>query len=276
MIARRPVNSTVIAPRTYGKTGSLTRGLNGFAFSARLGADELAWWGGAITSHWTGARVSGLLIDNLRLSRLRARPVNSTVMPLILMIEKTLLSFVFLLALPLTALAQSAPQPGCGLLDAQRDSLFLTYDRSGTDGRGPSALILRLKNNSTCPVLLKMQEPKKFLISEAVPFADSKFRSDAEDGEFIPELVFLTQDERHTRGASSRAGDFSFVFRLIGGRSITFAVPEDDFRKCNDIIVLFNFEWERNRSGSPSLLHQVSFPTAALPTEVRRKLGGRC
>ena len=39
-----------------------------------------AWWG-AITSHWTGARFSGLLIDNLRLSRLRARPVNSNVMP---------------------------------------------------------------------------------------------------------------------------------------------------------------------------------------------------
>jgi hypothetical protein len=194
------------------------------------------------------------------------------------MIEKTFLSFVFLMALPLTALAQPAPQssPGCGLLDPERDSLFLTYDRSSADGRGSSALILRLNNNSTCPVLLKMQEPKKFVISEAVPFTDSKFRSDAEDGEFIPELVFLTQDERHTRGVASRAGDFSFVFRLIGGRSITFAVPEDDFRKCNDIIVLFNFEWERNRSGSPSLLHQVSFPTAALPTDVRRKLGGRC
>jgi hypothetical protein len=41
---------------------------------------KLAWWGGAITSHWTGARVSGLLVDNFRLSRLRARPVNSTVM----------------------------------------------------------------------------------------------------------------------------------------------------------------------------------------------------
>ena len=40
---------------------------------------KLAWWGGAITSHWTGARISGLLIDNLRLSRLRARPVNSNV-----------------------------------------------------------------------------------------------------------------------------------------------------------------------------------------------------
>src|SRR6266403_603207 len=36
----RPVNSTVIAPRTKGKTCSLNHGLNGSAFSARLGADE--------------------------------------------------------------------------------------------------------------------------------------------------------------------------------------------------------------------------------------------
>ena len=189
---------------------------------------------------------------------------------------KTLLLFGSMLALTLSALAQSTVQPsaGCALLDAGRDTLFLTYDSSNASGaRG---LLLRLTNNSTCPVLLKMEEPEKFVVSETVPFAESKFRSDAGDGELISELTFLTQDARHARGPQSRSGDFFFVFRLLSGRSITFAVPEDDFRKCNDIIVLFNFEWERNRSGSPSVLHQVSFPTGALPAEVRRKLGGRC
>src|SRR5229473_3570774 len=39
-LSPRPVNSNVIAPRTNGKTCSLNHGLNGFAFSARLGADE--------------------------------------------------------------------------------------------------------------------------------------------------------------------------------------------------------------------------------------------
>src|SRR5882762_4791314 len=58
VVARR-VNSTVIAPRTNGKTCSLNHGLNGFAFSVRLGADETCVVGGAITSHWTGARSAG-------------------------------------------------------------------------------------------------------------------------------------------------------------------------------------------------------------------------
>src|SRR6266550_1734865 len=79
MNSRRRVNSNVIAPQLKGKTYSLSRGLNGFAFSPRLVAEETARWGGSITSHWTGARFSGLLIKNLRVARLRARPVNSTV-----------------------------------------------------------------------------------------------------------------------------------------------------------------------------------------------------
>ena len=44
----RPVNSTVIAPRTYGKICPLNRGLNGFAFSARLGADGTCVVGAAL------------------------------------------------------------------------------------------------------------------------------------------------------------------------------------------------------------------------------------
>lgn len=196
---------------------------------------------------------------------------------------KTIIAFALLTLAPLSASAQDAAQPsaGCSLLDASRDALFLTYEKAevgerAAGARGGGRIILRLANNSTCAVLLKMEEPKKFVVSEAVPFVNSKFRSDAEDGELIPELTFVTQDEKHTQGAKSRTGDFFFEFRLLGGRSVTFAVPGDEFGKCNDILVPFNFEWEQKRSGSSHLLHRVSFPTGAIPAEVRRRLKSRC
>jgi hypothetical protein len=57
-------------------------------------------------------------------------------------------------------------------------------------------------------------------------------------------------NNEHLHGPKSRSGDFSFVFRLLGGRSTTFAVPK---AKCDDILVLFNFDWEGRNRGSPSL-----------------------
>src|SRR4030088_524375 len=68
--SRRRVNSTVIAPRTYGKTCSLRRGLNGFASSARLGADETRVVGRRYNKSLDRSAFSALLIDNLRPSRL--------------------------------------------------------------------------------------------------------------------------------------------------------------------------------------------------------------
>src|SRR5438105_3068557 len=77
VVVCRRVNSTVIAPRTKGKTCLLNHGLNGFAFSARLGADETCVVDGAIKSHWTGARSAGLSSARLGclFRRLRARSI---------------------------------------------------------------------------------------------------------------------------------------------------------------------------------------------------------
>ena len=79
VVARR-VNSTVIAPRTKGKTCSLNHGFNGFAFSARLGADETCVVGRRYNKSLDRSAFSRLLIRKTRMpGSLFPRPVNSNV-----------------------------------------------------------------------------------------------------------------------------------------------------------------------------------------------------
>ena len=209
-------------------------------------------------------------------------PLKRSVMHLLDMKIKILLTVTLLIILRTIVSAQNASPTtaGCVLIDSQRrDTLFLTYEKleaaesSGSSRRGRNVL-LRLTNNSTCAVLVETEDAKKFVISQSAAFTPKNIRWDFEDGVVVPELKFYTQDDEHSRSPKSHSGDFFFVFRLPGNRSILFAVPEDYFRECNDIVVPFNFEWERN--GSPSLQHRVSFVTRGIPVAVRRRIGTRC
>src|SRR6266404_5697755 len=80
MNSRRRVNSTVIAPRTNGKTCSWNHRLNGFAFGARLGADETWVVGRRYNKSLDRSAFSRLFIRKTRMpGSLFPRPVNSTV-----------------------------------------------------------------------------------------------------------------------------------------------------------------------------------------------------
>src|SRR6266852_9868065 len=83
VVDRRRVNSTVIAPRTNGKTCSLNQRLNGFAFSAGLGADETWVVGRRYNKSLDRSAFSRLVIRKTRVvGSLSPRPVNSTVIRL--------------------------------------------------------------------------------------------------------------------------------------------------------------------------------------------------
>src|SRR5216684_3010752 len=87
--SRRRVNSTVIAPRTNGKTCSLNQGLNGFAFSARLGADETWVVGRRYNKSLDRSAFSRLIIRKTRMpGSWSPRPVNSNVRRLYLLKPK--------------------------------------------------------------------------------------------------------------------------------------------------------------------------------------------
>src|SRR6266852_111718 len=80
VVVCRRVNSNVIAPRTNGKTCSLNHGLNGFAFSARLGADETWVVGRRYNKSLDRSAFSRLVIRRTRMpGSLSPRPVNSNV-----------------------------------------------------------------------------------------------------------------------------------------------------------------------------------------------------
>src|SRR5258708_2786103 len=81
-LSPRPVNSNVIAPRTNGKTCSLNHGLNGFAFGARLGADETCVVGRRYNKSLDRSAFSRLFIRKTRMPGSSSpRPVNSNVIP---------------------------------------------------------------------------------------------------------------------------------------------------------------------------------------------------
>ena len=153
-------------------------------------------------------------------------------MPLLQMNIKVLLPTLLLaLVCNLTALAQGTPSAGgCALVDPGRDSLGISFERIDNvalkRGDGGSGVLLRLHNNSSCVVIIRTTDAKKFVISPSAPFAPSNIRHDLNDGEVVPELTFFTQDARYSEAPQAAfGGDFFFEFNLPGGRSILFAVP---------------------------------------------------
>ena len=72
MKSRRRVNSTVIAPPTQEWKSSCAAQLRVVVFRARLVADDVVWWGRRANQSLDASRTSGLLIDNLRVTQLRA------------------------------------------------------------------------------------------------------------------------------------------------------------------------------------------------------------
>jgi hypothetical protein len=138
----------------------------------------------------------------------------------------------FLLALVFSppALAQAASSGGCALLDQAQDSLTVSFERVENATYKPpvngGSILLRLHNNSSCALIVRTTDAKKFVIAPSAPFTPNNIRHDFNDGEFVPELAYFIQDARYTKAPKPAfGGDFFFEFRLLGGVRFSLASP---------------------------------------------------
>jgi hypothetical protein len=192
---------------------------------------------------------------------------------------------VLIAAIP--ALGQNA-DPACQRVDGARDSLFIESVRvdmiSQLGGPLQRSVVLRLKNNSTCAVLLTTTDVTNFVEKlgpspTARQLREQKFRNIINDGEFVSGLQLFTDinfgDSTLTTRTNSD-GDVSFELSLTGTRSLLFAVSVENLKKGQLILVPFKFEWEskpgKHRSNqftfSGETHHLVWFSYANLPKEV--------
>ncbi len=173
-------------------------------------------------------------------------------------------------------------------IDKSRDALFITYERleepdPKREGIDRERVLVRLRNNSTCAVLIETMDAEKFLASlpsnaTIVDHAKRKIQADLPDGVVVPAVKFYTEDRHHSKApVPAWGGDMFFKFRLLGGNSMLFAIPTAYLRERLDIVMPFAYEWEQEAKApkviySGDVEHRVYFHNDSLPEEIRKRI----
>jgi hypothetical protein len=189
---------------------------------------------------------------------------------------------MFLVLIVLSLVVQSVTVYGqCVLSDPTRDVLFVEFERVEPNSKNPleTIVVLRLKNNSSCSVLITAGSADKFrkpLRKDAT--ALERVRPEYEpilpDGAFVPEMEYQYGAETEFR--TSVRSDMLFEFELDGARSVLFGVPLGHFGgDFEGIAVSFNYKWERMsraKNFHPSVVRFVRFRSSSLPETVRAQI----
>ena len=151
----------------------------------------------------------------------------------------------------------------CRIINHKFSSVYITYERVGKVSLQEEApergVILRLRNNSNCTVIVSIEQN-----------GDFKFRRET----VLPDLLF-----RYRMGESWQwitTGDAFLEIPVRGGLSVLFGVPFDRFDdEPNGLIeVPFEYEWEEKatRDGSAiTVQHYAYFTSRDIPAEVISK-----
>lgn len=183
----------------------------------------------------------------------------------------SLAAFILLLIIGGVSFAQdrSSSKQGCVRIDPARPPQFITYD-----GKSESEIYLRLRNNSSCGIVVETDDqyptqirkvPQKGVTIE--PVIESR------DGVRL-RLHFLVQSrpQRELRRAYGW-GDSVFVYEIPSSQSITFSVPLNHFKRRYNIAVPFGYSWEGNNSigtGIGGVVHLVYFLFDELASDALR------
>jgi len=201
--------------------------------------------------------------------------------------KKIALPIIFVFLITNLCFAQdNSSTNNCSLIDNSRDSLLIEFERleekQNDEGKKEKNIILRLRNNSTCPIIIKSSDDDYFLspLPSKPTYKDllnRTFRTQLTDGEFIPELEFYTRYEFTDELVitSDNSDDTLVVLTLEGGKSVLFAVPFENFKKKLPVIVSFNFDWETKRGKSyygGGTHHLVWFSYGKLPEEIWKEI----
>jgi hypothetical protein len=153
---------------------------------------------------------------------------------------------------------QASVQVGCALIDAARQSQYISYEGTSNDS---DEVRLSLHNNTTCSITIETDDRSPTSLHGVKGVLPVQVR--------LP-LHYLIQDT-HARRVAEPAygwGDSVFTYELGAGQAALFSVPATYVRRRLDVVVQFNYAWERARPVGVSIdgvTHHVYFSGENLP-----------
>lgn len=186
-------------------------------------------------------------------------------------LKNCLTGLVVILTVAAVSLAQgtSSTKDGCSVIDEARPAQFIIYD-----GKSESDIHLRLRNNSSCAIVVETDDKYPTEIKK-LPQGGGRVESvlASRDGIRLP-LHYLLQNKPESNWMRAYGwGDSVFVYEIPAGQSITFAVPARHFKRRYNVAVPFGYSWEGKKSvaiGAGGVVHEVQFLWADLPSVALR------
>jgi hypothetical protein len=172
----------------------------------------------------------------------------------------------------LAAVLPCRAQSGCSLIEKNHPAQFITFEGFY---ESTSAVKFRLRNNSTCAIVVETDDTSPTKISKLAGGGVKIDRvTDSQNGALLA-LHYQVQDirRRSAPGNGYGWGDSVYRYEIQAGESAFFFAPLRHFRKRVDLAVPFGYAWEGDGSinvGVGGVAHHVYFPFEDLPAEVRR------
>ncbi len=159
-----------------------------------------------------------------------------------------------ILVLPYVVLANSG---SCALIDPARAAQSISYERM-PDGTSYSDVLLKLHNNSDCPIIVETDDRDPFVF---------------QGRKNVSLHYFLHDSRRQTLKPAYGWGDSVFTVAIGGGDSVWFRVPLAQLNRRLGVAVPFQFAWEANQVGAfaaPAVKHYVYFFRDTIPAKKHR------
>lgn len=196
--------------------------------------------------------------------------------------------FLLMAVLAMAINAQTtADSPGCALIEKSRDSLFVSFERVDKDPscKNCEQVIVRLQNNSTCPILIRTAEDGAFfepLPNNATSLERIKRKplDVLPNDVFVPEVCYSVQEPgsaMYGNEGETCGGDVRYEFKILGGRSIQFAISRKSIRKNRSIYLGYQFAWEAPADW-PRMIHSGDVEHRVfifIPENVYRSMAGQ-
>jgi hypothetical protein len=168
-------------------------------------------------------------------------------------------------------------QSGCALIDSKVPPQHITFDRiedpRAQDGRVPQSVWLRLHNNSGCRIVLKaLNEP---MMSKWVKRPEGGLAlvplENIQDGTPFDLAYDIQEKQRKEEPVHATYNHFLYGVVLPPGQSLTFAVLLKHLKAGYHLVLPFEYEWEKKKSGRITVEHRVYFFNGDLPEAILRR-----
>lgn len=175
-----------------------------------------------------------------------------------------LLMMVLSVGATTSAQENSSPQSECSRSDKSKPPLFITFERAET-----REVLLRLHNNSRCPVLIPTNQLNSSVSVVKQPNGNLRIERTEElkDGSRVPVVYNLFNLRGSKDTVIVTEGCVVITRQLLPQQSVVFAISLESFRKNADVGIEFSYLWEEDGGSAigGEFGHYVFFRNEYLP-----------